>query len=292
MILPWSATTDLILGATADRGVVVLASTTATTTATTDILLPTGAAARAPKKTLMHHACPWQASLCACNQSLPTRAIQTGQGAALAPGTQGVLVPQASHVAPPFFCLQLSADLMYGHRRPASGLLARCAGALAATTATRLLEALQFLKERCNNLWQLHRLILMMTHLTTFPPQLTFMLQDDSSIQVIFFSMPCARCGSWEEFPSWHPCEDACANAQGTATLHTGEEIRCNKSWDGTWWFFFCNTCKQTRPHIRGVLRGARIYLRMEHTDYITDSENSSYYCSSEGESCTQEEAE
>ena len=104
--------------------------------------------------------------------------------------------------------------------------------------------------------------------------------------------MPCARCGSWEEFPSWHPCEDACANAQGTATLHTGEEIRCNKSWDGTWWFFFCNTCKQTRPHIRGVLRGARIYLRMEHTDYITDSENSSYYCSSEGESCTQEEAE
>ena len=28
----------------------------------------------------------------------------------------------------------------------------------------------------------------------------------------------------------------------------------------------------------------------MEHTDYFTDSENPSYYCSSEGESCTQEE--
>ena len=92
--------------------------------------------------------------------------------------------------------------------------------------------------------------------------------------------------------PSWHPCENVCANAQGIAKQHTGEEIRCNKSWDGTWWFFFCNTCKRTRPQIRGVLRGARIYLRIKHTDYITDSENASYYCSSEGESCTQEEAE
>ena len=81
-------------------------------------------------------------------------------------------------------------------------------------------------------------------------------------------------------------------NAQGTATLHSGEEIKCSRSWDGTWWFFFCNKCKKVRPHIIGVLRGVRIYLYMEHTDYITDSENSSWYCSSEGESCTQEDAE
>ena len=105
--------------------------------------------------------------------------------------------------------------------------------------------------------------------------------------------MPCAHCGSWEASPSWHLCEKVCANAQGVAKLHTGEEIRCNKSWDGTWWFFFCNTCKLTRPQIRGVLRGARICLRRrQYTDYITDSENASYYYSSESESCTQEEVE
>ena len=115
---------------------------------------------------------------------------------------------------------------------------------------------------------------------------------DDKSIQVTLSNMPCSRCRSWDENPSWHRCEDACVNAQGTATLHSGEEIRCSRSWDGTWWFFFCNQCKKVRPHIIGVLRGARIYLCTEHTDYITDSENSSRYCSSEGESCTQEEAE
>ena len=47
------------------------------------------------------------------------------------------------------------------------------------------------------------------------------------------------------------------------------------------------------RPHIIGVLRGVRIYLYMEHTDYITDSENSSWYCSSESEiDSTQENIE
>ena len=50
---------------------------------------------------------------------------------------------------------------------------------------------------------------------------------------------------------------------------------------------------KNARPHIIGVLRGVRIYLYMEHTDYITDSENSSWYCSSESEiDSTQENIE
>ena len=65
-------------------------------------------------------------------------------------------------------------------------------------------------------------------------------------------------------------------NAQGIATLRSGDEIRCSKSWDDKWWFFFCNRCKNARPPIIGVLRGARIELYMEKTGYITDSENSS----------------
>ena len=39
---------------------------------------------------------------------------------------------------------------------------------------------------------------------------------------------------------------------------------------------------KNARPHIIGVLRGVRIFLYIEHTDYITDSENSSWCCSSD----------
>ena len=74
-------------------------------------------------------------------------------------------------------------------------------------------------------------------------------------------------------------------NAQGTATLHSGEEIRCSRSWDDKWWFFFCDRCKNARPHIIGVLRGSRIYLLMKHTDYITDSENYSYIMDTENNS-------
>ena len=98
-------------------------------------------------------------------------------------------------------------------------------------------------------------------------------------------SMPCSRCGSWEGYPSWHRCENTCVNEQGTATLHSGEEIRCSKSWDDKWWFFFCNRCKNATPRIRGVLRGARLYLRMEHAHYITDSENDSCITDSENDS-------
>ena len=54
----------------------------------------------------------------------------------------------------------------------------------------------------------------------------------------------------------------------------------------------FCDRCKTCRPYIRGVLRGARIWHSpyIGKTDYITDSEYS--YYSSEGEPCTQEDAE
>ena len=102
--------------------------------------------------------------------------------------------------------------------------------------------------------------------------------------------MPCSRCGSWETNPSWHRCDKA--NSQGVVKLHTGK-IRCSRSWDGTYWFFFCNHCKASRPHIIGVLRNARIWHcpSSRQTDYITDSEGYSYH-SSESESCTQEETE
>ena len=105
--------------------------------------------------------------------------------------------------------------------------------------------------------------------------------------------MPCSFCGTWASKPSWHRCDEMCVNSEGVARLHTGNEIRCSKSWDGTYWFFFCDRCKKSRPHIRGVLRNVRIwhcpYIGM--IDYTTDSEVYSYY-SSEGEPCTQEEAE
>ena len=110
---------------------------------------------------------------------------------------------------------------------------------------------------------------------------------------IILSSMPCSLCGSWETNPSWHRCDTACLNPQGVAKLHTGNEIRCSRSWDGTCWFFFCNRCKTSRPHIIGVLRNVRIWHNpySGKADYTTDSEEYSYY-SSEGESCTQEEAE
>ena len=64
-----------------------------------------------------------------------------------------------------------------------------------------------------------------------------------------------------------------------------GIEIKCSRSWDGTYWFFFCDQCKKTkcRPHIRGVLRGARIWQCpvMKRPDWTSDSEYS--YYSSEG---------
>ena len=65
-------------------------------------------------------------------------------------------------------------------------------------------------------------------------------------------------------------------NAQGIATLRSGDEIRCSKSWDNKWWFIFCNKCKDARPPIIGVLRGARIELYVEQAVYTSDSENSS----------------
>ena len=64
-------------------------------------------------------------------------------------------------------------------------------------------------------------------------------------------------------------------NDHGIVTLVGGDKIRCSKSWDDSWWFFFCNVCKNGRPHIIGVLRGARIELSMGWSCYTSDSENS-----------------
>ena len=94
-------------------------------------------------------------------------------------------------------------------------------------------------------------------------------------------SRPCSRCRSWEENPSWNRCKNACVNAQGIATLRDGREIRCSKSWDNNWWFFYCNRCKNVRPPLIGVLRGVKIERYNEQFGtYVTDSENSSNSCS------------
>ena len=104
--------------------------------------------------------------------------------------------------------------------------------------------------------------------------------------------MPCSSCGTWVSKPSWHRCEKRCVNSERVAKLQDGNEIKCSRSWDDTYWFFFCDRCKKCRPYIRGVLSGARIWHSpyLGKTDYTTDSEYS--YYSSEGEPCTQEEAE
>ena len=104
--------------------------------------------------------------------------------------------------------------------------------------------------------------------------------------------MPCSFCGTWVPEPSWHRCEERCVNAKGVARLHYGDEINCSRSWDDTYWFFFCDQCKTSKPHIRGVLRSVRIWHSpyIGRIDYTTDSEYS--YYSSEGETCTLEEAE
>ena len=125
-------------------------------------------------------------------------------------------------------------------------------------------------------------------HRYAVPEHLSLILCSYSTL----ISMPCSSCGTWASQPSWHRCEKKCVNYEGVVKLHTGNEIKCSRSWDDTYWFFFCDRCKTGRPRIRGVLRGARIWhsSRIDNTDYITDSEYS--YYSSEGEPCTQEEAE
>ena len=110
---------------------------------------------------------------------------------------------------------------------------------------------------------------------------------------VVPLSMPCSYCGTWVLEPSWHRCEERCVNAMGVARLHYGTDIYCSQSWDGTYWFFFCDQCKTSKPHILGTLRNVRIWHSplSGWTDYITESEYS-YFSSSEGEFCTLEELE
>ena len=74
----------------------------------------------------------------------------------------------------------------------------------------------------------------------------------DTTVQTTLSSMPCSFCNTWDNNPSWHRCEAACVNAQGTAKLHSGDEVRCSRSWDGTWWFFFCNQCKKKQTAYHG----------------------------------------
>ena len=83
-----------------------------------------------------------------------------------------------------------------------------------------------------------------------------------------------------------------CFNHEGIVKFHEGTEIKCSRSWDGTYWFFFCDRCKKGRPHIRGVLRGVKIWHSpfMDRLEWTSDSEYS--YYSSEGVPCTQDEAE
>ena len=75
----------------------------------------------------------------------------------------------------------------------------------------------------------------------TSSSQLHFTSNHPSSL-----NMPCARCKTWVELPSWQLCEAAAVNSQGIATLQTGEETQCSKSWNN-WWFFLCDKCTQNK---------------------------------------------
>ena len=90
--------------------------------------------------------------------------------------------------------------------------------------------------------------------------------------------------------PSWHGCDKECVNEKGAARLHNGDDIKCSRSWDDTYWFFFCDQCKTSKPHTWGVYRDVRIWHSEGRIDYTTESEYS--YFSSDEESCTMDERE
>ena len=104
--------------------------------------------------------------------------------------------------------------------------------------------------------------------------------------------MPCSCCRAWIPHPSWHRCEARCVDHEGKVFFYEGVEIKCSRSWDDTYWFFFCDRCKRSRPRIIGALRGLRIYHSsfMDRLEMTSDSEQGS--SSSEGIPITQEEAE
>jgi hypothetical protein len=100
--------------------------------------------------------------------------------------------------------------------------------------------------------------------------------------------MPCAECeaviDSWESI-SWHPCESYCVNPETwVVTLpDSQQDVRCSRSWDGSYWFFYCSECKDAaRP--AHVLRGAYICMRQVYgvprICYETDSDNESDFYS------------
>ena len=105
--------------------------------------------------------------------------------------------------------------------------------------------------------------------------------------------MPCSLCGSWDANPSWHRCDATCVNPEGDAKLRSDTEIHCSRSRDNTYWFFFCDRCKNKRPCIRDVLRHVKIWRSPydRQNGHITESEEYSYYSSDE-ESFTREEDE
>ena len=106
--------------------------------------------------------------------------------------------------------------------------------------------------------------------------------------------MPCAKCGAYENNPSWHPCDRGCVrwnpdNQVWQATLHRGAVVRCSASsiiWRASqqhhtqyYWFFYCAACKSLRDESH-VLRGARVVIHpgngsvSDLVDYCTDSSN------------------
>ena len=53
--------------------------------------------------------------------------------------------------------------------------------------------------------------------------------------------MPCSICGTWTMEPLWQKWDSA------KARLHDKDYITCSRSWDGTYWFFFCDQCKANK---------------------------------------------
>ena len=102
--------------------------------------------------------------------------------------------------------------------------------------------------------------------------------------------MPCSLCGIWIVEPLWQECDKKFVNEKGAVRLHNKDYTTCSRSWDGTYWFFFCDQCKANKPHTWGIYRETRPWHPEGRIEHTTESE---YSClASDEESFTVDEGE
>ncbi len=93
-------------------------------------------------------------------------------------------------------------------------------------------------------------------------------LNDNTSHPPILLDMPCSLCGTWVMEPLWQECDKKWVNEKGAVRLHNKDYTTCSESWDGTYWFFFCDRCKANKPH-----RETRFWHPEGRIEQTTESE-------------------